>query len=158
MAAIQMLNKFVNEMQTFISFSLREIYFYDHDGTKKIVKVVSDNVIQNSITVNGINTIIKFYNNDDIMFAILQKLGFMRVLSSGLPRDNIITNLKFIVDQLKDALNDVVSLETNDFNGRIIINMIHEMIMHKNVLESHFNAEPFIKNIYNACVDKEYHI
>ena len=97
-----------------------------------------------------------YHSKNEIIFAIIKKIGFNIHLDSHKNKTEIIETLKFLTQELQNALNCNFSLQINDFPGRNIINMIFDMILSKELMDDYFNPEMHILNIYNECVDKKY--
>lgn len=156
MIFLNMLYDFCNEISIFIDFSLDKLEYYDELNIKRFNEIIINDEFRNHVSIVGIQILLDDYDNkNEFIFAILQKLGFRRELMSEKKETEIIQTIKFITDELKNTLYGNFSLEVNDFPGRFILNMISDLILSKELLDSYFDGEMYILNIFNACVEKD---
>lgn len=149
---INILNDFCKETKIFIDFSLTKTEYYDESNNKQIIEIVSENDFNNHVSIVGMHMVLDYYAKNEIIFAIIQRLGFKNILSSQKKDTEIIETIKFITNELESVLNGNYSLETNDFPGRFVLNMISDMILSKQLMGMRFDGEKYIENIFNACV------
>jgi hypothetical protein len=155
MIFLTILNDFCKEFKIFIDFSLDKIEYYDSNNVKQINEIVSECYFRNRTSIMGMRMVLDHYSKNEIIFAVIQKIGIRNQLDSEKKQTEIIQVIKFIIDELRYVLDGKFSLETNDFPGRIIFNMISDMILSKKLMNSHFNPEMYMKGIFNACINND---
>lgn len=149
---LNMLYDFCKEMNIFIEFSLDKIEYYNEFNVKSINEFVTNDKFRNHTSMCGINMTFEHYSKNEIIFAVLQKLGFQNELFSSKKETEIIQTIKFIIDELDNTICGKFSLEVNDFPGRPILNMISDLVLNKKLLDTYFDGESHLEKIFNACV------
>lgn len=154
MRFINILKDFCKEMQIYIDFTTEKIEFYENEQ-KVYTQFVSTNPKKNRTSIMGMRATIEHYSKNDIIFAILQSIGFKKVLTKpDTEFTQMIETTKFLVEELNNVCNGNISLYTQDFQGRSTLNMISEMLISNELMGDDFNPELYINKIFNHCVDQ----